>query len=79
MIFSRKYKNIINKTDSDGIDRSYINSPKVLEVERKYYNCPDLDGVELEEYGGEGADGSHWDARILLGDYMNDRLIQKKK
>ena len=69
--FVDKFKNIISKTDSDGIVRSYINSPKVLEVARKYYNCPDLDGVELEEYGGEGTVGSHWDARILLGDYMN--------
>ena len=51
--------------------RTYINSAKVLEIARKYYNCPDLDGVELEEFGGEGTAGSHWEARILLGDLMN--------
>ena len=69
--FVDKFHNIISETDSDGIVRSYINSDKVLEVARKYYNCPDLKGVELEEFGGEGTVGSHWDARILLGDYMN--------
>ena len=69
--FKNKYHNIFNKTDEDGVLRSYINSAKVLEVARKYFNCSSIDGVELEEYGGEGTVGSHWEARILLGDYMN--------
>ena len=25
----------------------------------------------MEEYGGSGTVGSHWEAKILLGDYMN--------
>ena len=25
----------------------------------------------MEEFGGEGTVGSHWEAKILLGDYMN--------
>ena len=63
--------NIFYKQDEYGIDRSYINSPKVLKVAKEYFNCSNIDGVELEEYGGSGTAGSHWEARILLGDYMN--------
>ena len=49
----------------------YINSPKVIEVAKKYYNCSKIDGVQLEDYGDYYTAGSHWEARILLGDYMN--------
>ena len=69
--FENKFHNIFTKNDQYGIERNYINSSKVLKVARKYYNCPDLDGVELEDYGGSGTKSSHWEARILLGDYMN--------
>ena len=70
--FFEDYFDIIKKKkDKNGIRRVYINSPKVVEVARKYFNCPELDGVELENYGEEGTAGSHWEARILLGDYMN--------
>ena len=68
--FENVYKNIITKTDEDGVTRSYLNSAKLLSVAKKYYNCSSIDGVKLEEYGGEGTAGSHWDARILLGEYM---------
>ena len=65
------FKNMIfNKTDEYNIVRYYINSPKVLEVAKKYFNCDSIDGVELEEYGGSGTAGSHWEARILLGDRL---------
>ena len=53
-----------------GVERHYINSTRVLKVARKYYNCDSLKGVELEEYGGDGTVGSHWEERILLGEYM---------
>ena len=69
--FEERYHNIFSKVDEDGVLRSYINSTKVLEVARKYFNCPTIDGVELEESGGNGTVRSHWEARILLGDYMN--------
>ena len=69
--FENYYKNIFSKTDEDGVVRHYINSPKVLEVAKKYFNCPTIDGVELEDYGGVETVGSHWEARILLGELMN--------
>ena len=69
--FKDVYHNIFSRVDDYGIMRTYINSSKVIEVAKKYYNCPDVDGIELEESGGGGTAGSHWEARILLGDYMN--------
>ena len=69
--FEKYYKNIKEKKDKHGIYRQYITSSKVVQVARKYFNCSSIDGVELENYGDEGTAGSHWEARILLGDYMN--------
>ena len=69
--FEDYFNFIMKKKDKYGIQRVYINSPKAVEMARKYYNCPSLVGVELENYGDEGTAGSHWEARILLGDYMN--------
>ena len=60
-----------NKNKIIGNQRAYINSPKLFQIAKKYFNCDTIEGVELEEYGGEGTVGSHWEARILLGDYMN--------
>ena len=60
------YHNIVTKKDKFGIQRTYVKSPKVVQTARKYFNCDKIDGVELENIGG-----SHWEARILLGEYMN--------
>ena len=69
--FSNYLKQIEYKVDEDGINRIYLTSPKLLEVAKKYYACDTLEGVELENQGGNGTAGSHWEARILLGEYMN--------
>ena len=69
--FEEYYENLITKEDEDGVMRYYLNSPKVLEVAKSYFNCSTIDGVELENLGGEGTAASHWEARILLGEYMN--------
>ena len=69
--FFQEKLEIIEKADSDNIMRRYLNSPKLLEVAKKYYNCDSIEGVELENEGGTGTAGSHWEARILLGEYMN--------
>ena len=70
---------LFNKTDEYGLNRYYINSPKLLEVAKKYYNCSEIDGIELEESGGSGTAGSHWEARILLGDYMNGVIYPEEQ
>ena len=77
--FTNYYHNIFNRTDEYGLVRYYINSSKVLEVAKKYFNCQDIDGVELEESGGSGTAGSHWDARILLGEYMNGVIYTEEQ
>ena len=70
--FFDNYFHFINtKRDIYRIKRFYLKSEKLLQVARKYFNCSSLEGVELENYGDEGTAGSHWEARILLGDYMN--------
>lgn len=59
------------------INRAIINSPKLMEFAEKYFNCSksEIEGIELEEIitnDEPGCDENliHWDARILLGDYM---------
>ena len=69
--FVNYFHNILTKIDDFGIEKAYINSTKVVEVAKKYYNCDSLIGIELEEFGGEQTLRSHWEARILLGEYMN--------
>ena len=69
--FEEYYHNIYTKRDDDGLMRYYLNSSKVLEVAKNYFDCPTIEGVELENQGGEGTAASHWEARILLGEYMN--------
>ena len=68
--FIEYYHNYFTKLDKNGIERAFVNSNRVLKVAREYFNCPSLEGVELENFGGEGTVGSHWEARILLGEYM---------
>ena len=77
--FQSYYHNIIKAVDSDNITRSYINSTKVVEVAKKYFNCSEIIGVPLEDFGGEGTVGSHWEERILLGDYMNGVVYSEEQ
>ena len=72
-------KNIFNKTDKYGVTRFYINSSKVIEIAKKYFGCSSITGVELEEYLGAGTAGSHWEARILLGEYMNGVIYPEEQ
>ena len=53
-------------------EKKFIITPKVVSYAKKYFNCDSITGVELENGGGyDGYDNSHWEARILLGEYMN--------
>ena len=63
--------NIFWELDNDKVNRTYLNGPKLMQVAKKYFNCDSLKGVELENQGGSGTAGSHWESRILLGEYMN--------
>ena len=54
----------------NNIERTYIKTKKVIEVAKKYYGCNSIDGVEVEDQGTGGSAISHWESRILLGEYM---------
>ena len=58
------------KIDEYGITRYFIKTPKVVEFAKKYFGCDSIDGVEVENQGTGGSAGSHWEGRILLGEYM---------
>ena len=77
--FVKIMKSCYQATDSNGIKKYYINSIKLLDTARKYFKCSSLKGVALEEYGGQGTVGSHWDARVLLGDYMNGVIYPEEQ
>ena len=69
--FVRFNYNLTKIDEKYGIKKSYLRSPKLINVAKKYFNCDDIDGIELESEGGEGTVGSHWESRILLGEYMS--------
>ena len=61
-----------------GVQRTIVKTPKVVEVAKKYFNCPTIQGIELEDQGGEGSSLSHWEQRVLLGDYMGAVIYQEE-
>ena len=77
--FKNVYKNYLTQTDKFGIQRHYIISQKVKNYAQKYFNCNNIIGVELEEYGNSGTAGSHWEARVLLGEYMNGYIYTEEQ
>lgn len=54
----------------NGLLRTVICTPKVVKVAREYYGCDSLEGVELENQGTKSSLGSHWESRIMYGEYM---------
>lgn len=50
------------------VEKKFIKTPNVLKFAKKYFNCKEIDGVELENQNN--LLWSHWEARILLGEYM---------
>ena len=61
---------LIEKEKRTNKEKYKIKTPKVLEFAKKYFNCNSITGVELENKEGN-VNPSHWEARILLGEYMN--------
>ena len=65
------------QVDSRGINRMYIITPTVVDLAKKYYNCEDIIGLELEDRDQDkDFSSSHWEARILLGEYMNSEFYK---
>lgn len=61
---------VYKKQIVNGVERKLINSTAVLKMARQHFGCDSLSGLELEDQGGVGSVGSHWESRIMLGDYM---------
>lgn len=53
-----------------GQKKVFMMTPKVVEAARKHYGCNSLVGVQLEDRGPETSALTHWESRIMLGDYM---------
>lgn len=51
-------------------DNITIVTPKVREAVREQFSCGSADGAQLEDGGGEGTEGSHWEASNYLGELM---------
>ena len=68
----------LTKTTLRGVERTIVKTPKVIEVAKKYFNCENIKGVELEDQGGQGSTLSHWEQRVLLGDYMGAVIYQEE-
>ena len=49
---------LYNDTDSNGIERFYIKTEKVLSFAKKYFACEEIKGVEVENQGTGGSAGS---------------------
>ena len=62
-----------NITDSNGNKRYYIITPTVVQKAKEYYGygCETLIGLELENQENLNIPSSHWESKILLGEYMN--------
>ena len=54
----------------NGIQRTLFTGENVIKQAKRHFNCDNIEGIELENQGGDGSVGSHWEARIMLGDYM---------
>ena len=61
---------IIEKEIRTNKEKYKVKTPKVLEFAKKYFKCEHITGVELEN-SEDTKNPSHWEARILLGEYMN--------
>jgi hypothetical protein len=61
----------------NGKNTTIIISPKALAAARKHFNCSTMQGIELEDQGGVGTAGSHWESRVMYGDYMIGESIDE--
>ena len=62
------FKNLnLNKTIGS---TNYIISSNVIAKAKEHFGCPSLTKIPLENQGGRGSEGTHWESRYMLGDYM---------
>jgi len=61
---------VVKNTTVNGVQKQMIVTPKVVSLAQKHFACNSLQGVEIEDQGGSGTAGSHWEARVMMGDFM---------
>ena len=61
---------VVKNTIVNGANVSLIITPRVVAEAQRHFNCSSVVGIELENQGGDGTSLSHWNARIMLNDYM---------
>jgi leishmanolysin len=66
----KEFSDVITKQTINGVERIMIKTPKVVAAAKKHFGCNNVIGVELENQGGVGTMTNHWEARIMLTDYM---------
>jgi leishmanolysin len=67
----QKYKDGVTISEMvNGVKKTMVSTPKVVAAARKHFGCPTMKGVETEDQGGDGTEGSHWEERVMLGDFM---------
>ena len=76
--FPQGIDKLLKKMEIRGKQRTLIISSKVIGKAKQFFNCNSLVGLELEDQGGPGSSISHWEQRILLGDYMGAVIYQEE-
>jgi len=61
---------VVMNTTVNEVTKLMIISPKVKKLAQQHFGCHSLQGIEIEDQGGEGTAGSHWESRVMLGDFM---------
>ena len=62
------------------IPKYVVNSSKIVEKAQAYYNCKKLDYIEFsKESKYEDVKNSHWEGRILLGEYMTSHIYYQEQ
>ena len=69
------YHEVTEEITIRGTTKTILKTPNLLQKAREVFGCPSLQGVELEEMGGSGTAGSHWDRRVMYGDYMTSTVF----
>ena len=62
--------NSITTKKINNVDRLLFKGKNVLKQAKRHFGCDSIEGIELEDQGGNGTVGSHWESRLMLGDYM---------
>ena len=68
---------IVERVNGSPKNKTIFIGPKVRKIASSYFNCPigDGDGIEMDNYSQtEKLYNSHWEGRILLGDYMISKI-----